>query len=69
MKILSTIFLLYYEGFKSMTLGRSLWLIILLKILIIFGILKTFIYNNSFDKLYPNQELKSQFVTKNLKLH
>ena len=29
----------YYEGFRSMTLGRTLWLIILLKLAIMFLVL------------------------------
>ena len=35
---------LYYEGFKSMTLGRTLWVVILVKLFIIFVILKLFFF-------------------------
>ncbi len=34
----------YAEGFRQMTWGRTLWLIILLKLFIIFGILKLFFF-------------------------
>lgn len=34
----------YADGFRSMTLGRTLWAIILLKLFIIFAILKTFFF-------------------------
>jgi len=37
---------LYYDGFRSMTLGRTLWLIILIKLLIIFVVLKLFFFPN-----------------------
>lgn len=37
---------LYYDGFKNMTLGRTLWAIILVKLFIIFAILKTFFFPN-----------------------
>ncbi len=30
----------YWEGFRSMTLGRTLWCIILVKLLIMFAVLK-----------------------------
>ncbi|MGL5771486.1 MAG: DUF4492 domain-containing protein, partial [Bacteroidales bacterium] len=38
--IFTRIFLFYYEGFKSMTLGKTLWLIIIIKLAIMFGLLK-----------------------------
>ena len=37
---------LYYDGFRSMTLGRTLWLIILIKVFVIFVILKIFFFPN-----------------------
>jgi hypothetical protein len=46
------IFRFYLEGFKSMTWGKTLWLIILVKLFIMFVILKIFFfprYLNQFD--------------------
>ena len=40
------VFHLYYDGFKSMTLGRTLWAIILIKLFIIFVVLKLFFFPN-----------------------
>ena len=37
---------LYYDGFKNMTLGRTLWAIILIKLFIMFAILKVFFFHN-----------------------
>ena len=37
-------FFLYYDGFRSMTLGRTLWAIILIKLFIMFAILKVFFF-------------------------
>ena len=42
--IFSKIFHLYYDGFRSMTLGKTLWAIILIKLFIIFAILKVFFF-------------------------
>ena len=39
-------FYLYYDGFRSMTLGRTLWAIILIKLFIMFAILKVFFFPN-----------------------
>ncbi|EES89088.1 DUF4492 domain-containing protein [Helicobacter canadensis] len=66
MQFLSRIFYLYYDGFRNMTLGRSLWLVIILKLLIIFGFLKIFIYDKSLKTNFQTQEEKSKFVSKNL---
>lgn len=38
------VFHLYYDGFRSMTLGRTLWAIILIKLFIIFAVLKVFFF-------------------------
>ena len=35
---------LYYEGFKNMTLGRTLWAVIIIKLFVIFAILKVFFF-------------------------
>lgn len=37
-------FHLYYDGFRSMTLGKTLWLVILIKLFIIFAVLKVFFF-------------------------
>ncbi|MCR5271210.1 MAG: DUF4492 domain-containing protein [Prevotella sp.] len=37
---------LYYDGFRHMTLGKTLWIIILIKLFIIFLILKPFFFPN-----------------------
>ena len=36
----------YVDGFRSMTLGRTLWLIILVKLFIMFFILRIFFFPN-----------------------
>ena len=35
---------LYYDGFRSMRLGKTLWAIILIKLFIIFVVLKLFFF-------------------------
>ena len=44
--ILHKVFYLYYDGFRSMRLGRTLWAIILIKLFIIFVVLKIFFFPN-----------------------
>ncbi|MGD9596563.1 MAG: DUF4492 domain-containing protein, partial [Wolinella sp.] len=38
---------LYYEGFRNLTLGKTLWKLILLKLLVMFVILKGFVFDTT----------------------
>ena len=58
------IFHLYYDGFRSMTLGKTLWAIILIKLFIIFVVLKLFFFPN-FLKTHANGD-ESGYVAKQL---
>lgn len=42
--IIYRIYDLYYDGFRNMRLGKTLWLVILVKLFIIFAILKLFFF-------------------------
>lgn len=57
------IFNFYYEGFKGMTIGRTLWLIILIKLFILFAILRLFFFQPS---LQGTDEEKANQVRDNL---
>lgn len=46
----------YVEGFRSMTLGRTLWALILLKLFIMFVILKIFFFPNALRGLETERE-------------
>lgn len=53
---------LYYDGFRSMTLGKTLWTVILIKLVIIFAVLKVFFFPNFIhSKVDKGQE--SEFVS------
>ena len=52
---------LYYDGFRSMKLGRTLWAIILIKLFIIFVILKLFFFPN-FIKEHAAEGEEPDFV-------
>ena len=51
----------YLEGFRSMTLGRTLWIIILLKLFIMFFILKLF-FLPDFLRDHPTDDAKGTYV-------
>lgn len=48
MGMLRKIGMFYVDGFRSMTLGRTLWAIILIKLAIMFLVLKIFFFPNMF---------------------
>jgi hypothetical protein len=66
MKLIAKIFRFYYEGFKSMTVGKSLWTIIIIKLFIIFFILKIFFFPNFLKKNYKSDEDRSRHVLEQL---
>ncbi|EKD30667.1 MAG: hypothetical protein ACD_77C00493G0001 [uncultured bacterium] len=63
--IIKRIWLFYYEGFKGMTLGKTLWLIIIIKLFILFFILKLFFFRGELSS-YSNEEEKSRHVIEKL---
>lgn len=65
-KYLKNISSLYIDGFRNMKLGKSLWLVIAIKLLIMFGILKAFIFDESLNSKFESDEAKADFVISNL---
>lgn len=64
--IFSRIFRFYYEGFKNMTVGRTLWAIILIKLFIMFAILKIFFFPNFLKSNFNNDEERGNYVIEQL---
>ncbi|MDD3033742.1 MAG: DUF4492 domain-containing protein [Bacteroidales bacterium] len=65
--VLKRIWLFYYEGFKSMTLGKTLWMIILIKLFIMFFILKLFFFKDDL-RMYDSEQEKQQHIIHELTL-
>lgn len=67
LSLLNRVFLFYYEGFRSMSQwGRRVWLIILIKLFIMFAILKIFFFTDFLDKKYDSDKEKSEYVLEQL---
>ena len=56
-----SVFSFYRDGFRQMTLGRTLWTIILIKLFIIFAILKVFFFPN-YISTHADEGKESDFV-------
>ena len=52
----------YVEGFKSMTVGKTLWALIILKLFIMFAILKLFFFPDLLSSNYDNDDDRAQHV-------
>ncbi|MBR8461295.1 DUF4492 domain-containing protein [Campylobacter sp. faydin G-24] len=65
-KYLKNALILYIDGFRNMNLGKKLWLVITIKLLIIFGVLKIFLFDETLNTKFSTDEEKSEFVIKNL---
>lgn len=59
------IYRFYLDGFRAMKLGKTLWLIILLKLFIMFFILKLFFFPR-FLSQFDTKEEKEQYVSTEL---
>ncbi|MBR5435972.1 MAG: DUF4492 domain-containing protein [Muribaculaceae bacterium] len=56
----------YIDGFRSMTVGKTLWAIILVKLFVLFFILKLFFFPNILSRDYDNDADRAKAVAANL---
>ena len=64
--VLKKIFLLYYEGFKDMRLGKTLWGILAIKFLLFFLFMKVFFFPNVLKENFSNDTQRANHVLENL---
>lgn len=71
---------MYIDGFRSMTIGRKLWLLIIIKLFIFFAVLKLFFFPDILNTRYTTDSERARAVgealttaiendTTNLNLH
>jgi uncharacterized membrane protein len=56
------IYRFYREGFKGMTLGKKLWKIILIKLFVMFVVLKLFFFPNYLNTHFQTDQEKGRYV-------
>ncbi len=64
LKQISKVAKFYINGFREMTVGRTLWLIILIKLFIMFAILRIFFFPNILGG--KSNEEKADYVIENM---
>jgi len=60
------VFRFYYEGFRDMTVGKKLWIIILVKLIILFAILRVFFFPDILKENFGNDEDRGDYVIEQL---
>lgn len=56
------IFRFYLDGFKAMTIGKTLWKIIFIKLLIMFAVLKVFFFPDFLQTNFATNEQRADHV-------
>ena len=56
------VFRFYRDGFRSMTLGKTLWKVILVKLFIMFAVLKLFFFPDFLSTQFSTDEQRADYV-------
>lgn len=56
----------YRDGFRSMTVGKTLWKIILVKLFIMFAVLKLFFFPDFLATNFTTDEQRADYVTEQI---
>ena len=59
---LNKILSMYVDGFRSMTVGRKLWLLIAIKLIIFFAVLKLFFFPDILQSKYSTDDQRAEAV-------
>ncbi len=65
-RVIQDVFQFYFQGFKNMTLGRNLWMIILLKLAILYLVLKLIFFPDLLKSNFKTDEQRSNHVIEQL---
>jgi len=56
----------YRDGFRDMTVGKTLWLLILIKLFIMFVVLRLFFFPNYLNTNFKDDQSKANHVSQEL---
>lgn len=57
---------MYRDGFKNMTIGRTLWMIIIIKLVVMFLVIKLFFFPNILQQNFDDDATRAETVRSNL---
>ncbi len=65
-QLFNTVFRFYRDGFSSMTVGRTLWKIIAIKLIVMFAVLKMFLFPNYLQTNFSTDQQRADHVLQEL---
>lgn len=57
---------MYRDGFRQMTVGRTLWVVVILKLTVLFFVVKLFFFPNILERDYSSDRERAAAVRENL---
>lgn len=66
MSLLNRIAALYVDGFRNMTIGRSLWALIIIKLIIFFAVIKLLFFPDVLATNYDDDASRAEAVRNSL---
>ncbi|QOP43281.1 DUF4492 domain-containing protein [Sulfurimonas sediminis] len=61
-----SVFYLYYDGFVNMRVGKTLWILIAVKLFVMFAIVKWLFFPNILQENFETDAQRSQYILQQL---
>jgi hypothetical protein len=58
----------YLDGFRAMTLGKTLWMVILIKLFVMFAVLKFFFFSDYLQSNFSIDSQRAEYVLERITL-
>ena len=66
MQWLMKIYRFYRDGFASMRLGKKLWLIVAIKLFVMFALIKYFFFPDILEERFHSDKARSDYILRQL---
>ncbi len=63
---LRAVVVFYVDGFRGMTVGRTLWIVIIIKLVVMFGILRLFFFPDLLNSKFETDAQRGDYVIEEL---
>jgi hypothetical protein len=63
---LSAIYRFYRDGFAAMRLGKTLWTVVVVKLVILFGVIKLLFFSDTLQNRFDTDEARQEYVSRQL---
>ncbi|MGC8866093.1 MAG: DUF4492 domain-containing protein [Bacteroidales bacterium] len=64
--MMRAIYRFYADGFRSMTVGKTLWTIVFIKLFIMFAVFRLFFFKPYLKEKLPDDKSRSEYVIEQL---